>query len=59
MNERQRQTEKKQQTANTLKLKGNKYFKAKKFQEALEQYMEGLKLSPFDGTALLTNIAQV
>jgi tetratricopeptide (TPR) repeat protein len=59
MNARKQQTEKKQQTAMTLKLKGNKYFKARKFLEALEQYMEALKLAPFDGTAILTNIAQV
>jgi tetratricopeptide (TPR) repeat protein len=59
MNARKQQTEKKQQTALTLKLKGNKYFKAKKFVEALEQYMEALKLAPFEGTAIVTNIAQV
>lgn len=59
MNERKKQSEKKQQTATTLKLKGNRYFKAKKYTEALDQYMEALKLAPFDGTAILTNIAQV
>lgn len=59
MEERQKETEKKKNTATTLKLKGNKLFKAKKFDEALIQYMEALKLAPFDGTAILTNIAQV
>lgn len=59
MEERKKESEKKKNTSTTLKLKGNKLFKAKKFEEALSQYMEALKLSPFDGTAILTNIAQV
>eukprot|EP00604_Paraphysomonas_vestita_P001519 CAMPEP_0174822658 /NCGR_PEP_ID=MMETSP1107-20130205/17506_1 /TAXON_ID=36770 /ORGANISM="Paraphysomonas vestita, Strain GFlagA" /LENGTH=277 /DNA_ID=CAMNT_0016042253 /DNA_START=22 /DNA_END=852 /DNA_ORIENTATION=+ len=58
MEERKKESEKKKNTSTTLKLKGNKLFKAKKFEEALSQYMEALKLSPFDGTAILTNIAQ-
>lgn len=58
MEERKKQSEKKQQTANALKLKGNRYFKAKKYEEALGQYMEALKVSPYEGTAIVTNIAQ-
>ena len=59
MEEREKEVEKKKNSSISLKLKGNKFYKSKQYQEALLQYMEALKLSPFDGTNILTNIAQV
>lgn len=58
--ERDKATRKKKTSSKALKLKGNKHFKAKRFQEALECYMEGLALTPYDDIAvnLVTNIAQ-
>ena len=38
--------------------KGNDYFKLNKFDEAREEYLQALKLTPFD-TKILLNIAQV
>lgn len=58
MDKRKKMTQKKLQSANDLKLKGNRYFKAKKFEDALSQYMEALKQAPYEGVAVLTNIAQ-
>ena len=58
MEERKKKTTKKQENADTLRLKGNRYFKAKAYVKALEQYMDALKESPFDPKTL-NNIAQV
>lgn len=58
MNERKKGTQKKQEIADSCRLKGNKYFKARDYPRALEAYMEGLKSNPFD-PKLLLNIAQV
>lgn len=58
MQERKRVSEKKQGSADISRLKGNRYFKAKQFDRALEMYMEALKEVPFD-VKTLTNIAQV
>jgi len=58
MNERKKITEKKQESANILRLKGNNYFKLKKFDKALEFYYDAMKESPFD-SKLVNNIAQV
>lgn len=55
---RDKATAKKKQNSANLKAKGNKFFKAKNFPGALEQYMEALMLMPYDGTAIITNIAQ-
>ena len=58
MKERKKITEKKQESANMLRLKGNNYFKLKKFDKALELYYDAMKESPFDAK-LVNNIAQV
>ena len=58
MHTRQRAVEKKSDSANIYRLRGNTLYKARQFERALEQYMEALKLTPFD-TKTLTNIAQV
>lgn len=58
MQERKKGTQKKQEAADALRVKGNKYFKARDYSRALEVYMEALKSSPFDAKLLL-NIAQV
>lgn len=58
MANRKKSTQKKQEQADSLRLKGNKYFLAKDFTRALETYMEALKSAPFD-PKLLLNIAQV
>jgi tetratricopeptide (TPR) repeat protein len=57
MKERKKQQEKKQETAEVLRLKGNKLFKNKDFEGALTNYVEALKNCPFD-SKLLLNIAQ-
>ena len=57
MNERRKAQEKKAETAEVLRLKGNKFFKAKDFEAALAHYMDALKHTPFD-SKLLLNIAQ-
>jgi len=49
---------KKQESADISRLKGNRYFKARNFERALELYMEALKESPYDSKTLL-NVAQV
>lgn len=56
--ERDKATAKKKQNSANFKLKGNKFFKAKNYTEALDKYMEALMLTPYDGTAIVTNIAQ-
>ena len=58
MEERKKATQKKQESAEVLRLKGNRYFKAKDYTQALNFYMDALKNCPFDGKLLL-NIAQV
>lgn len=57
MAERKKSTQKKQEIADGLRLKGNKFFKARDYSRALENYMEALKSAPFD-PKLLLNIAQ-
>lgn len=59
MESRRKKSAKKQESSNALKLKGNRQFKAKKYEEALPLYMEALKLAPYEGVAIVTNIAQV
>jgi tetratricopeptide (TPR) repeat protein len=56
--QRDKATAQKKQNATSNKLRGNKLFKAKKYPEALEKYMEALTLTPYDGAAIVTNIAQ-
>lgn len=58
MEERKKATVKKQESADILRLKGNRFFKAQDYPRALELYMEAMKETPFDGRLLL-NIAQV
>jgi len=75
MKEREKNTKKKQDTAEVSRIKGNhifhcyyyyyyyyfignKSFQKKQFSEALEYYMQSLKLLPFE-VKTLTNIAQV
>eukprot|EP01036_Dinobryon_divergens_P025280 gene25280-33810_t len=55
---RQQIIAKKQESADISRLKGNRYFKARNFERALELYMEALKESPYDSKTLL-NVAQV
>lgn len=58
MEKRQKELEKKQGNSDISRLKGNRFYKVKKFDEALDCYMEALKSCPFDPKTLL-NIAQV
>lgn len=58
MEQRKKQTEKKRESADISRLKGNRYFKAKNYERALECYMEALKESPFEAKTV-NNIAQV
>ncbi len=58
MTERQKAVQKKTDSADMNRLKGNNLYKARQYDRALELYMEALKLAPFD-TKTLTNIAQV
>lgn len=53
---RREMIEKRQNTSASLRLKGNRYFKAKQYEKALELYMESLKLAAYD-TAVLGNVA--
>lgn len=55
---RQQTIAKKQETADISRLKGNRFFKARNFERALELYMDALKESPYDAKTLL-NVAQV
>lgn len=58
MQTREKVTKKKQDSAEVARLKGNRSFKKKEFEEALGFYMEALKVLPYDAKTL-TNIAQV
>lgn len=58
MEKRKKATEKKQESADISRLKGNRYFKARAYDKALEFYMEALKDCPFDAKTV-NNIAQV
>lgn len=58
MEQRKKTMKEKEESSNNLRLKGNRYFKNKDFQKALELYMDALKESPYD-SKLLLNIAQV
>jgi tetratricopeptide (TPR) repeat protein len=58
METRKKATQQKQESADVLRLRGNRYFKNKDFSGALVAYMEALRSCPFDGKILL-NIAQV
>jgi len=55
--ERDKSLAKKQRSAEVLRLKGNDLFKKQKYQDALVQYMECLKVHAYDARVLL-NIAQ-
>jgi tetratricopeptide (TPR) repeat protein len=57
MHKREESRKKKEENAEKNRIKGNKFFQAKKFDRANELYMEALKESPFD-VKTLTNIAQ-
>lgn len=46
----------KESGANVLRLKGNRFFKAKKYNEAIEKYMASLKVQPYTVNTL-TNIS--
>ena len=55
---RTKAVKKKAETAESARLKGNNLFKKKMLEEALNMYIESLKLLPYD-VKTLTNIAQV
>jgi len=57
MDKRQKMREKKEKTAVSCRLKGNNYFKARKYEKALEQYMEALNEQGYKSN-ILTNIIQ-
>jgi hypothetical protein len=58
MEVRQTSIKKKQESSEICRLKGNRFFKAKQYTNALDKYMEALKDFPYDSKTL-TNIAQV
>ena len=58
MKEREKAVKKKQDSAELSRTKGNRFFKKGDYAAALEQYMEALKMLPYDAKTL-TNIAQV
>ena len=58
MQQRQKEVEKKLQSADASRIKGNTLFKQKKYDAALKCYMDSLMAQPFD-VKTLTNIAQV
>lgn len=58
MEQRKKQTEKKRESADISRLKGNRYFKTKAYDRALECYMDALKEAPFEAKTV-NNIAQV
>ena len=58
MEVREKSKQKKDDTATATRLKGNRYFKAKKYDDALKLYRESLGVRPYEKTTLL-NVAQV
>ena len=58
MKERQKKTDKKAESANVMRIKGNNEFKRKDYRTALIHYMDSLKVLPYESKTL-TNIAQV
>jgi len=58
MKERQKKVDKKLESANVMRLKGNNEFKKKDYSTALVHYMDALKVLPYESKTLL-NIAQV
>ena len=58
MEVREKSKQKKDDTAAATRLKGNRYFKAKKYDDALKLYRESLGVRPYEKTTLL-NVAQV
>lgn len=53
-----RRSEKKESEATAARLKGNRFYKAKRWVKALELYMTSLKAKPY-AVNTLANIAQV
>lgn len=58
MQQREEAQKKKDDSASSLRLKGNRWFKAKQWDKALVCYMDSLKVAPFK-VETLTNVAQV
>ncbi|KAJ1455083.1 hypothetical protein M885DRAFT_617649 [Pelagophyceae sp. CCMP2097] len=58
MDKRDKSQKKKDETAAAKRLRGNRSFKAKKFDDALKLYREALRERPYERTTLL-NLAQV
>ena len=58
LEERNKSVKKKQDGADTARLRGNAHFKRKEYPLALDKYFEALKLLPYEAKTLL-NIAQV
>lgn len=58
LEQREQAMKKKEETSDALRLKGNRYFKARQYEKALSCYMDSLKTSPWK-VETLTNIAQV
>eukprot|EP00752_Nemacystus_decipiens_P002264 g2145.t1 len=52
-----RRSEKKESAATTARLKGNRFYKAKRWERALEMYMTSLKAKPY-AVNTLANVAQ-
>lgn len=53
-----RRSEKKESAATAARLKGNRFYKAKRWEKALELYMTSLKAKPY-AVNTLANVAQV
>ena len=58
MEERNKSLRSKQEKSESARLKGNRFFKRKEYDAALTNYMDALKLQPYDPKTLL-NVAQV
>ena len=58
MKVRNETAKKKQDSADVARLKGNRFFKRKEYDQALEHYFDALKNMPYEPKTL-TNIAQV